>query len=228
MTKKILIVEDEVKLAALLCDYLTHEGFETYQLDNGLNVVDWVKQHSPDLILMDIMLPHRDGMTLCKEIREFSTVPLFLITARIAENDRLKGLEIGADDYICKPYSAKEVVARIKAIFRRQQNFSTQLPVVAGFSLDKEKLHAFYQGVPLDLTLSEFRILAGLLDKCGKVYSRATLLDMLHEDERDISDRTVDTHIKNLRHKLQKIAGNKEIIQSVYGAGYKIEVIENG
>lgn len=223
MTKKILIVEDEAKLAALLCDYLTHEGFETYQLDNGLNVVDWVKQHSPDLILMDIMLPHRDGMTLCKEIREFSTVPLFLITARIAENDRLKGLEIGADDYICKPYSAKEVVARIKAIFRRQQNFSTQLPVVAGFSLDKEKLHAFYENVPLDLTLSEFRILAALLDKCGKVYSRATLLDMLHEDERDISDRTVDTHVKNLRHKLQKIAGSKEIIQSVYGVGYKIE-----
>lgn len=221
--KKILIVEDEAKLAVLLTDYLTHEGFESHWLDNGLNVVDWVKQHSPDLILMDIMLPHRDGITLCKEIREFSTVPLFLITARIAETDRLKGLEIGADDYICKPYSAKEVVARIKAIFRRQQNFSTQLPVVAGFSLDKEKLHAFYEGVQLDLTLSEFRILAAMLDKCGKVYSRATLLDMLHEDERDITDRTVDTHVKNLRHKLQKIAGNKEIIQSVYGVGYKIE-----
>jgi two-component system, OmpR family, response regulator BaeR len=175
------------------------------------------------LILMDIMLPHRDGITLCKEIREFSTVPLFLITARIAETDRLKGLEIGADDYICKPYSAKEVVARIKAVFRRLQNFSTQLPVIAGFSLDKEKLHAFYEGVPLDLTLSEFRILAAMLDRCGKVYSRATLLDMLHEDERDISDRTVDTHVKNLRHKLQKITGNKEIIQSVYGVGYKID-----
>lgn len=223
MTKKILIVEDEAKLAALLADYLTHEGFESYWLDNGLNVVDWVKQHSPDLILMDIMLPNRDGIMLCKEIREFSTVPLFLITARIAETDRLKGLEIGADDYICKPYSAKEVVARIKAIFRRQQNFSTQLPVIAGFCLDKEKLHAFYEGVQLDLTLSEFRILAAMLDKCGKVYSRATLLDMLHEDERDITDRTVDTHVKNLRHKLQKIAANKEIIQSVYGVGYKIE-----
>lgn len=223
MPKKILIVEDEAKLAALLGDYLAHQGFESHHLDNGLNVVDWVKQHSPDLILMDIMLPHRDGITLCKEIREFSTVPLFLITARIAETDRLKGLEIGADDYICKPYSAKEVVARIKAIFRRQQNFSTQLPVIAGFSLDKEKLHAFYEGVPLDLTLSEFRILAAMLDKCGKVYSRAMLLDMLHEDERDITDRTVDTHVKNLRHKLQKISGNKEIIQSVYGVGYKIE-----
>lgn len=224
MNKKILIVEDETKLAALLTDYLTHEGFESHWLGDGAQVIDWVKQHAPDLILMDIMLPHRDGISLCKEIREFSTVPLFLITARIGETDRLKGLEIGADDYICKPYSAKEVVARIKAIFRRLQNFSTQLPVVAGFSLDKEKLHAYYQGVLLDLTLSEFRILAALLDKCGKVYSRATLLDVLHEDERDISDRTVDTHVKNLRHKLQKIAGEKEIIQSVYGVGYKIEI----
>ncbi|MDD2864477.1 MAG: response regulator [Methylococcales bacterium] len=223
MNKKILIVEDEAKLAALLTDYLTHEGFESHWLNDGLNVVEWVKQHAPDLILMDIMLPHRDGISLCKEIREFSNVPLFLITARIGETDRLKGLEIGADDYICKPYSVKEVVARIKAIFRRLQNFSTQLPVVAGFSLDKEKLHAYYEGVLLDLTLSEFRILAALLDKCGKVYSRATLLDVLHEDERDISDRTVDTHVKNLRHKLQKIAGEKEIIQSVYGVGYKIE-----
>lgn len=223
MSKKILIVEDEPKLAALLTDYLTHEGFENHWLGDGLNVVEWVKQHSPDLILMDIMLPHRDGISLCKEIREFSTVPLFLITARIAETDRLKGLEIGADDYICKPYSAKEVMARIKAIFRRQQNFSPELPVIAGFSLDKEKLHAYYEGVLLDLTLSEFRILVALLDKCGKVYSRATLLDVLHEDERDISDRTVDTHVKNLRHKLQKIAGEKEIIQSVYGVGYRIE-----
>lgn len=223
MSKKVLIVEDEPKLAALLEDYLTYEGFENHWLCDGLNVVEWVKQHSPDLILMDIMLPNRDGITLCKEIREFSTVPLFLITAKIAETDRLKGLEIGADDYICKPYSAKEVVARIKAIFRRQQNFSMQLPSIAGFSLDKEKLHAFYEGTQLDLTLSEFRILATLLDKCGKVYSRTTLLDVLHEDDRDISDRTVDTHIKNLRHKLQKIAGGKEIIQSVYGVGYRIE-----
>jgi two-component system response regulator BaeR len=223
VSKKILIVEDEPKLAALLADYLTHEGFENHWIGDSLNVVEWVKQHSPDLILMDIMLPHRDGISLCKDIREFSTVPLFLITARIAETDRLKGLEIGADDYICKPYSAKEVVARIKAIFRRQQNFSAQLPVIAGFSLDKEKFHAFYEDVQMDLTLSEFRILSALLDRCGKVYSRATLLDVLHEDERDISDRTVDTHVKNLRHKLQKIAGQKEIIQSVYGVGYKIE-----
>ncbi|MEN9596721.1 MAG: hypothetical protein RL236_1155 [Pseudomonadota bacterium] len=225
VNKKILIVEDEPKLAALLADYLTHEGFGNHWLGDGLAVVPWVRQHSPDLILMDVMLPQRDGISLCKEIREFSTVPLFLITARIAETDRLKGLEIGADDYICKPYSAKEVVARIKAIFRRQQNFSALLPVIAGFSLDKEKLHAFYKGIQLDLTLSEFRILAAMLDKCGKVYSRAKLLDVLHEDERDISDRTVDTHVKNLRHKLQKIAGEKEVIHSVYGVGYRIEVV---
>ncbi len=223
LNKKILIVEDEPKLAQLLADYLAHDGFESHIIEDGDNVISWVKHYAPDLILMDIMLPKRDGISLCKEIREFSTVPLFLLTARIGETDRLKGLEIGADDYICKPYSAKEVVARIKALFRRQQNFSPDLPTVSGFSLDKVKCHAYCEGVLLDLTLSEFRILSTLLDKRGKVYSRANLLDVLHEDERDISDRTVDTHIKNLRQKLQKITGKKDIIQAVYGMGYTIE-----
>ncbi|MEY2667295.1 MAG: hypothetical protein RLZZ384_1466, partial [Pseudomonadota bacterium] len=216
LNKKILIVEDEPKLAQLLADYLAHDGFESHIIDDGDNVISWVKHYAPDLILMDIMLPKRDGISLCKEIREFSTVPLFLLTARIGETDRLKGLEIGADDYICKPYSAKEVVARIKAIFRRQQNFSPEMATVSGFSLDKVKCHAYCEGVLLDLTLSEFRILSTLLDKRGKVYSRANLLDVLHEDDRDISDRTVDTHIKNLRQKLQKITGKKDIIQAVY------------
>jgi two-component system response regulator BaeR len=216
-------LEDEPKLAQLLADYLAHDGFESHIIDDGDNVISWVKHYAPDLILMDIMLPKRDGISLCKEIREFSTVPLFLLTARIGETDRLKGLEIGADDYICKPYSAKEVVARIKAIFRRQQNFSPEMAMVSGFSLDKVKCHAYCEGVLLDLTLSEFRILSTLLDKRGKVYSRANLLDVLHEDDRDISDRTVDTHIKNLRQKLQKITGKKDIIQAVYGMGYTIE-----
>ena len=223
LNKKILIVEDEPKLAQLLADYLAHDGFESHIIDDGDNVISWVKHYAPDLILMDIMLPKRDGISLCKEIREFSTVPLFLLTARIGETDRLKGLEIGADDYICKPYSAKEVVARIKAIFRRQQNFSPEMATVSGFSLDKVKCHAYCEGVLLELTLSEFRILSTLLDKRGKVYSRANLLDVLHEDDRDISDRTVDTHIKNLRQKLQKITGKKDIIQAVYGMGYTIE-----
>ena len=223
LNKKILIVEDEPKLAQLLADYLAHDGFESHIIDDGDNVISWVKHYAPDLILMDIMLPKRDGISLCKEIREFSTVPLFLLTARIGETDRLKGLEIGADDYICKPYSAKEVVARIKAIFRRQQNFSPEMATVSGFSLDKVKCHAYCEGVLMDLTLSEFRILSTLLDKRGKVYSRANLLDVLHEDDRDISDRTVDTHIKNLRQKLQKITGKKDIIQAVYGMGYTIE-----
>jgi two-component system response regulator BaeR len=171
---------------------------------------------------MDVMLPHRDGMSLCREIREFSSVPLFLITARIAESDRLHGLDIGADDYICKPYSPKEVVARIKAMFRRQSSFSDVSQTVAGFSLDKARFQATYEGSLLDLTLGEFRVLAMLLDKPGKVYSRAMLLDCLHEDERDVLDRAIDTYIKNLRRKIQNVSGNKEVIASIYGAGYKI------
>lgn len=224
MTKTILIVEDEPKLAALLVDYLAHDGFNSHCLSDGLTVVDWVKKHRPDLILLDVMLPGRNGLGLCREIREFSAVPLFLITARVAESDRLHGLEIGADDYICKPYSPKEVVARIKAVFRRLNGFSTQQPSIAGFSLDKERFDARYQGQLLELTPREFRVLAALLDKPGKVYSRAALMDCLYEDEREVLDRAIDTHIKNLRRKIQEVAGKKELIVSVYGVGYKVEV----
>lgn len=224
MTKTILIVEDEPKLAALLVDYLAHDGFNSYCLADGLSVVDWVKKNTPDLILLDIMLPGRDGLALCREIRQFSAVPLFLVTARVAESDRLHGLEIGADDYICKPYSPKEVVARIKAVFRRLQGFSAEQPSIAGFSLDKERLAVYYQTQLLDVTPGEFRVLAALLDKPGKVYSRAVLLDCLHEDERDVLDRAIDTHIKNLRRKIQDVSGKKEVIASVYGVGYKIEL----
>ena len=223
---KIAIVDDNSFLMKTVEEKLSFFDDFTVKIsaDNGQNLVDKLeKNHNVDLILMDIMLPKRDGISLCKEIREFSTVPLFLLTARIGETDRLKGLEIGADDYICKPYSVKEVVARIKAIFRRQQNFSPEIATVSGFSLDKVKCHAYCEGILLDLTLSEFRILSTLLDKRGKVYSRANLLDVLHEDDRDISDRTVDTHIKNLRQKLQKITSKKDIIQAVYGMGYTIE-----
>ncbi|MCX7096652.1 MAG: response regulator [Methylococcales bacterium] len=224
MGKTILIVEDEPKLAALLVDYLAHDGFDSHCLADGLGVVDWVKKHAPDLILMDVMLPGRDGLALCREIREFSAVPLFLITARIAESDRLHGLEIGADDYICKPYSPKEVVARIKALFRRVNGFSAQLPSIAGFSLNKERLEAHYENHLLELTPKEFRVLAVLLDKPGKVYSRAALMDCLYEDDHDVLDRAIDTHIKNLRRKIQDASGKKEVITSVYGMGYKIEI----
>ncbi len=224
MSKQILIVEDEPKLAASLEEYLTSDGFHCHWIHNGGIVVEWVRTHSPDLILLDIKLPQQDGISLCKEIRAFSSIPIFMITSQVTEKDRLVGLSIGADDYICKPYIGKEVVARVKSFFRRQDVLSKTWITSKGFHLNEENLQIHYNGNLLDLTLCEYRVLATLLKKSGKVYSRTELIDALHEDEREILNRTVDSHIKNLRHKLNKISPNKDIIQSVYGAGYKISI----
>jgi two-component system response regulator BaeR len=216
--KTALIVEDEAKLAELLVDYLNQAGFSTHWIADGLEAVPWVKRHRPDIVLLDIMLPGRDGMELCRDIRAFSAIPILMLTARIEEVDRLLGLEIGADDYICKPYSPREVVARVKAILRRVDGL---FPNGDGFVIDEERQLIRFRGQALDLTRGEFKLLAALLAKPGRILSRDRLLDHLHEDNRDVMDRAVDSHIKNLRRKLEKIAPGEEIIASVYGVGYK-------
>ena len=161
-------------------------------------------------------------MTLCKEIRKLSTVPLFFITSCDSEFDRLRGLNNGADDYICKPYNPNEVLARINAIFRRIQNFSSNQIEVAGFILNKESFQAYYKGQLLNLTLSEFRILTMLLSKKDKVYSRSMLFEALHEEEYEGLHRAIDGHIKNIRQKIKNISNDQEVISTVYGVGYKI------
>lgn len=222
---QVLIVEDEPKLAALLSDYLKQSGFQTHIIGDGLQVIDWVKAESPALIVLDLLLPGRDGIALCREIRTFSHVPIVMATARVEEIDRLLGLELGADDYICKPYSPREVVARVKVIFRRLEQFA-QAPDAASqiFSIDAERYQLSFQQQPLDLTPAEFRLLKLLVEHPGKVYSRAQLLEHLYEDNRIVTDRTVDTHIKNLRKKLADVQSEAEIIQSVYGVGYKLQM----
>lgn len=223
MDKLILIVEDEPLLAMFLANCLKTKGFNCHCIFDGAEVIDWVLKYQPDLILMDIILPNCDGITLCKEIRKFSTVPLFLLTSCISEYDRLRGLNSGADDYICKPYSPNEVIARINAIFRRLNNFSQELHTIAGFRLNKESFQAFYKDKPLSLTLSEFRILAMLLSKPNKTYTRDELLEALHDEDFDGLHRSVDGHIKNIRKKIKAIfSSDKEIIETIYGVGYKI------
>ncbi len=221
----VLIVEDEPKLAQILSDYLARENYHTHRLHSGAEVVPWVKSHQTDLILLDIMLPDKDGMTLCKEIRAFSNVPIIMVTARVEEIDRLLGLELGADDYICKPFSPREVVARVKAIMRRIQRVQeTDQASNGGLTIDEEKFTATYHGTELDLTAVEFRLLRTMHRNPGKVYSRAQLLDHLYDDHRIVTDRTVDTHVKNLRKKLESITPDHEVIRSIYGVGYKLEV----
>jgi len=227
MSKHILIVEDEVKIASLLEDYLRANQYHTSTLSEGTEVVDWIRQNKPDLILLDLMLPGKDGMDICREIRHFSNLPIIMITARIEEIDRILGLEIGADDYICKPFSPREVVARVKVIFRRiDPTLNNIVDVSPSLLLDEEKYEARYQQVKLDLTPVEFRLLHALYDIPGKVFSRDQLMDFLYQDNRIVTDRTIDSHIKNLRKKLQAAGCENEIIHSVYGVGYRYEPVD--
>ena len=222
--RKILIVEDERKLADLLGDYLAQAGFSHVWLSNGLDVIPWVRQNEPDLILLDLMLPGIDGIEICRDLRRFSNVPIIMTTARVEEIDRLLGLELGADDYVCKPYSPREVIARVKAIFRRMESAKAVNPAESEFSMKEERMEIRYLGVLLDLTAVEFRLLATLLKQPGRLFSRDQLLDQLYEDNRIVTTRTVDSHINNIRKKLSVVSSELDPIVSVYGVGYKLEL----
>ncbi len=221
MSGKILVVEDEPRLAGVLKDYLERAGYEPHCLGDGREVVPWVREKSPDLVLLDLMLPGRDGMEICREIRSFSGVPIVMVTARVEEIDRLLGLELGADDYICKPYSPREVVARVKAVLRR----ASGQPGAAGhgFSLDKDRYKATLHGRDLSLTAVEFQLLHILASQPGRIFSRSQLMGRIYPDQRVVSDRTIDSHVKKLRRKIGAAAVGEEWIHSVYGVGYKFE-----
>jgi len=222
--KKILIVEDEPKLAALEADYVRAEGFEAHCIANGLEVVPWVRAHAPDLILLDLMLPGRDGLDICRDLRtsndqRMRDVPIVMVTARVEEIDRLIGLDLGADDYVCKPFSARELVARVKAILRRPRN-----QPASGLVLHEGEHRAELDGRAIDLTPVEFRLLAALAAAPGRVFPRDKLLERLYADHRVVTDRTVDTHVKNLRRKLEEVRPGEDLVRSIYGVGYKLEL----
>lgn len=203
-----------------MADYLTLAQYESHILYDGADVIDWVKDNKPSAILLDLMLPVKDGMQLCKEIRAFSDVPILMTTAKVEEIDRLLGLEVGADDYICKPYSPREVVARVKAVLRRVQ--STQQNT--GFRLDVDKYQAHFDGKCLDLTAVEFQLLKPLAGEPGRIFTREQLMRNMYDDNRIVSDRTIDSHIKKLRKKLLALSDELEFIQSVYGVGYRFSL----
>jgi len=216
----VLVVEDEPKIAALLRDYLVVSGYRVSVLENGSSAAAWVREHTPDAILLDLMLPGEDGLSICRGVRAFSAVPILMITARVEEIDRLLGLELGADDYICKPFSPREVVARVKAVLRRSRP-APETAKVAPIELDEGRFEARVLGAPLELTPVEFRLLAKLMAQPGRVFSRQQLMDSLYRDHRVVSERTVDSHVKNLRRKLAE--GGVDPIASVYGVGYRLE-----
>ena len=222
--KHVLIVEDEKKLADILIAYLNKEQFRVTHYESGSGVSDWVKKNQPNIILLDLMLPDVNGKDLCKEIREFSTVPIIMVTAMIDEIDRLIGLELGADDYVCKPFSPKEVVARVKAVLRRSEGDFNQGEIYDAFEVNDETYSIKLHGDRLDLTPVEFRLLKMFIQSPGRVFNRDQILDNIFEDGRIVLDRTVDTHVKNLRHKLKTASPEHDYVRSVYGIGYSFEI----
>lgn len=231
----ILIVEDELKIAQLLADFLHADGFVSHIISDGDEVIDYVKEHSLSLVLLDVMLPNKDGLTLCKEIRQFSEIPILMLTARVDEIDRLMGLGFGADDYVCKPFSGREVVARVKAILKRvgsnannlldkkeSTTASEQLNYRA-ILLNVDKFECIVNDVKIVLTPVEFRLLGSLLSKPGHVFSRESLMNSCYADARIVSNRTIDSHMKNLRSKIATQLPSEEIIHTIYGLGYKVE-----
>jgi two-component system response regulator BaeR len=221
--RRILVVEDDARIADMLDNYLQAQGWRTTVLGNGLQVAPEVRRMEPALVLLDIMLPGQDGVQVCREVRTFSAVPIIMVTARVDEIDRLIGLEVGADDYVCKPFSPREVVARIKALLRRAEGRLGAGAPPHGFRVDDNALRIAWQEHWLPLTPLEFRLFKRLLSRPGHVFSRNALLESVHEDFRDTTDRAIDSHIKNLRRKIGKVRPQGSAIVSVYGMGYRFD-----
>ena len=183
-----------------------------------------MRLHQPDLLILDLMLPERDGLDIYRELRTFSQVPVVMATARIDEIDRLVGLELGADDYICKPYSPREVVVRVKNILRRSGEENTMQEINRGLCIDDKKMTVSFNGQDVVLTPAEFRLLSFFNKHPEQVFSREQLMTQIYADSRVVTDRTIDSHIKNLRRKLQAVSAESECVKSIYGVGYKLEI----
>ena len=221
LARRILVVEDDARIAQLLLDYLRNDGHQAQALADGAMALSEIRQAPPDLLILDLMLPGLDGVSLCRAVRCFSDLPILMVTARVDEVDRLLGLDTGADDYVCKPFSPREVMARVKALLRRAEGrvATMQRP----WTVDDQGLRIAWRDRWLSLTPLEFRMLRLLLSRPGRVFSRAQLLDSVHSDIRDVSDRAIDTHVKNLRRKVQAVDPGADCIASVYGVGYRFD-----
>ncbi len=223
--KHILLLEDEVELAHLVKDYLEAAGFEVSLFHDGQDAYNSFLQRKPHLMVMDLMVPRMDGLTICRKVREQSDIPIILVTARTEEIDRVLGLNMGADDYVCKPFSPKELVARVQAVLRRLER-KVEPEVDELFRVDKAQQRIWYKQKILNLTPTEYRLLELFLDHVGQVYSRAQLLDHINPDSFDVADRVIDSHIKNLRRKIMDLTefdSSHEWIQAVYGVGYRFD-----
>jgi two-component system response regulator BaeR len=214
----VVIVEDDSEIAEIVIMYLQAANFLTQWFDDGKGAVEWVQANEPALILLDLDLPTKSGLTVCKEVRAFSDIPIIMTTAKVEEVDRLIGLEIGADDYVCKPYSVKELIARVKANLRRMTKQPFQSSEI---KVNSENFTISYKSGHVELTVIEFSLFNLLYTNSNRIYTRPQIMDLVYHDYRDISDRSVDSHIRNLRKKLKVLPIVHDFIRSIYGAGYK-------
>jgi two-component system response regulator BaeR len=222
--QRVLVVEDDRKISDLLQNYLRASGYVAEAVHDGRDALRQIERQAPDAVILDWMLPGLDGVSVCKQVRAFSDVPILMLTARIDEVDRLLGLDVGADDYVCKPFAPREVIARIRALLRRAEGkvkTSTKSWVI-----DDASFRISWRGQWLPLTRIEFMMFRLLLGRPGQVYSRDQLLAAVHDTQRDISDRAIDTHIKNLRKKIHAVDLGHDCIASVYGVGYRFDMMD--
>jgi DNA-binding response OmpR family regulator len=220
----VLIVEDDKNIASLVAVYLEKEGFKAIQAYDGQQALESARLHNPAFIILDLMLPKIDGLEVCKELRRSSDVPILMLTARGDEIDRILGLSLGADDYMVKPFSPRELVARVKAILRRaKSNLSTQSGsfTYKDLQLEIEKHRVSLKGQTVPLTASEFKLLNVLIAAPGRVYLREELLSCLYPDGEAVVDRVIDVHISNLRQKIEEDPSRPRYILTVRGIGYK-------
>ncbi|MCK7595334.1 response regulator [Pseudomarimonas salicorniae] len=222
MSARVMVIEDEAKIAALLRDYLEAAGYAVRVCAEGVDAVSQTLGWPADMVVLDVNLPGKDGFTICRELRAASDLPILMLTARVEEIDRVLGLELGADDYVCKPFSPREVVARVRAQLRRSQGMPGERAAAGPLRIDAAAHEALLNGSPLALTPVEFRLLKALAARPGSVLSRAQLIDAAYADHRIVSERTMDSHLKNLRRKLQEAGGEAVGIEGVYGVGYKL------
>jgi two-component system response regulator BaeR len=222
---RILVVEDEGSIADILMDYLRQAGFAPRHIGDGAAALAAIRAEPPDLVVLDLMLPGLDGVSVCREVRRFSAVPIIMVTARVEEIDRLLGLEAGADDYVCKPFSPREVVARVATVLRRAGGRAGECaPAPVQVDIDEASQRIAIGGQRLELTPTEFRLLRLLASRPGRIYSRAQILDLAYDDDLDVSDRIIDSHVKNIRKKIAAVLPGVDAIHSVYGVGYRFEV----
>ena len=222
--KHILVVDDEARIAEIARDYLERAGFHVSVAGSGPDALAAARARRPDLIVLDLGLPYMDGVDVTRTLRRQSNVPIIMLTARVEERDKLAGLEIGADDYVTKPFSPKELVARVRAVFRRIDAAPERGAILrAGeIELDKGKMRAAVAGREVDVTPAEFELLAALARQPGRVFTRAQLLDAIGGAEVDSFDRAIDTHVKNLRRKIERDPRRPRYLLTVHGVGYKL------